>query len=858
MGLDDQAATPGRTTTILFDVSDPSVVQGALDGSRTAMQIAGAGLLNPPSNMRLWASGAWTLEPYQEQITNIHEQIDPYLLIVGYTALALASILKPKNNWRKPSDLPGLSYLPSVSDYGDEFIVKSVPANGSWNASLVSAVPAPDAATDAIPLDRVAESSGDPFPPDQGYVLRWTTPGTSRHHPQKIWRFYFGQYAITFRGDGVAELWEYCQPSTGAGTWGSPVWRYRSKFRYSLAAHVSDASHTLTIWPTLGPNGEQIIHFSGGQLDSASYIGSLATGQGPALSPTETFYKATPEVRGTDRDMSPGHATAAGPFRYDIRRDLKLEVQVSKLGFRTGGVLVDMILPIPAYIDPAPPITIQTRSQLSPGGDILVELLDARNGSALTLGPGAEPFVRFTFTGDGHTTPILWGYTWHRDPALLDQAASPTSGGQLQSFNWRGFEGDPSTEGGTFVIQDDKNELARLRNRGELAFTASTTYTPRLGEPLAGVQQNVVIARGYARRPHALRTGRDRNEGACGLGVPQAYPSPQWHMLRIPAVGAWQRLQRRFKATRLRSYEHDPNAPVDPTTSVRPPWKVTDVMYEVLRECGFPDDMIDIGPGKAVDKPNRLWAGHTGMAAEWRIQPATNWSEALVRMARNYFGASLCFAEDRGTRGRWTLVFGTKLGAAPIAAFTTVPPVGKVPHLPQSYPVGTYPVLGTPDAQTIPPDFNAVFVFTTPPVEVIGNLFKIAFCNYAANGLSFKVPGFSIDPDPTHPDYIDGSEVLCTVYDAGLIGRTPDESQRAVDWTVRRLYDFTCHGQRLVTFPAPLALVYDAISGKYRKLRHQDPVTFNGSPYLVRSVSPSYTDGRNQIANYELIQPIAL
>jgi hypothetical protein len=163
--------------------------------------------------------------------------------------------------------------------------------------------------------------------------------------------------------------------------------------------------------------------------------------------------------------------------------------------------------------------------------------------------------------------------------------------------------------------------------------------------------------------------------------------------------------------------------------------------------------------------------------------------------------------------------------------------------------------------QTIPPEKNLIYVIC--PVAFSDSKTQVRIENYAINPKSFDVPGFPPMADPEDPDYV-GRCLPVYVIDPSLAGIASAggdayaATQRAVDFLTRRLYEFLCHAQRLITFQAPLAFIPDAgIGGNYRPLRFLDPITINGQPYLIRSVNTNYSSGKHQLAMYEAVQPIA-
>ena len=221
MGLD--AFTPGRTTTITFDVPETVAVCDAWGMQRFGGEIqpyAKPGVVS--SNIKFWpSSGAYTLMPIQEDISQIHELIDTLQLVVPDGSCNFARFLDTSiailgsNVWRATSDLPGMAFSAQVAATSDRFLHKRVPAGKSFQTvhpSTYSQVP--DTSYNFI-MDRVVESNAA-FVQDQGFCLRWKAPATGQHYPGFLWTFYFGQYALVFKGNGQFILWEYCTDVSSA------------------------------------------------------------------------------------------------------------------------------------------------------------------------------------------------------------------------------------------------------------------------------------------------------------------------------------------------------------------------------------------------------------------------------------------------------------------------------------------------------------------------------------------------------------------------------------------------------------------------------------------------------------------
>lgn len=848
MSFDPEATTPYRSTKITFDTPIQSLKEDAWSETRMGGDVnrAVAGGARDDSNapnIRYWPNGAWTLEPIQERIANIHEQITYVSLTVSAPQWRLAAQVKEVNLWRSPIDLPGVSADVVVAATGDPWLVRHIAAGGSYASDLVPSQPGPTWEVDFV-MDRMGESI-ETFPADQGFFLRWYMPGTGMHNPDYAWTFYFGQYCVSIRGDGFADLWEYAHQPDEAATW-----KKRATFRYCLASRISSAYHTLVIWPHFGMFGDKYIAFSGGQLDAGAYIAGFPKSDINEVAPTQYVYEINEITRNGDVDAAPEHVTSPNRIMYDVRRDLKLRLQVSRLGFHTGGTLITLPCQMPAQMSNVQNPAAQSYATKPTGTNILADVKDSDSGSTFNIATGdRKPYVEFTFTGDGTNTPVLWGFSIRRDQVTEAIAPGSFTGGGIRNVELITGGGDPSLVGGVVDIEDPGNLLPGLRVRGQFAVDLAVDAI------ISGTPQTVHLLRGYINRPRAKRKGRQYADGSplyqggFGTGFKSDWPSPDWHGYSCPLQGQWLRLARKVNGPMFRYYVQDPTQEPD-STGLIPPWKVTDVIVDVLRRVGYPDSMILI-PDVAI----RMWPGATTTPAEWTLQPNTDFAQLLTTLCRNYLGANLAFDDNAGTDGAWILIFGTQVGTPPVAAFTTHPPNGGysriLPHVPGAYAANTFPIFDLEESYTVPPEFNCVHVYCPVVYGITGAL---RFNAEMHNPYSYNVPGFTITADPTHPDYL-GEKVELKVCELGAIAPTPEETQANVDWTCARLFDFTCHGQILQPFLAPLAFILDSVTLKYRPLRYQDPILVNGVDYLIKNLTPRYQSDFHQMASYEAIIP---
>lgn len=844
--------TPGRVTRVDFDVDETYLTQAAWGKNRSGGEIArpsAQGMADESNYVGCYfwpAAQCWTLKPVQIDINNFSEfnPLSSLITLDRWYHKTLASGqagMTTFNSFKRPDDLNTASSL-FMAATSDPFIKKGVPADGTWNAEVTTAYRR--AVTDVL-LDRVLQSI-DMFRPNQGFFLRWIVPGTVRANPYFYMQLYFGQYCLAFAGSGHAHLYEIV-----AG-----IWKHRHKFRHSPPGHQAHEPHNLAIWPYTDQGGRRFIMFANASLDAIGYAtGMTATAYDP-INHAHSVYSMDSGIRGADVDTSPGYSTSFGYLEVDMRRDLRIEFQASTLQWGTNGTLIDLPDAIPPYLGAGNPLSIHMRATTPPGTSINGNIKDADTFGAFVDATSRHPYAQFDFVSDNTDTPILWEYRYQKDqlnvlvqPGKFTPQKNPATPNSIDATgpsNIRidSFDGTVQSQRGSVTIQDCLGQYPRLKNRGQFATKAYVKYT----DP-AGVKQDVVIHRGRCIRPTWTKRGKPGRKGA--------YPNAEWREYLCPLVSMWERLNERVETTFLRKYALDEASPNDPKTGVPRPWKVTAKIRDLLLAAGFPPSQIAIG---ADDNPIRLWEGSNGSnEQEWFTRPTTGYAEIIQMDAKNFLGGWVYFDENSSTDGQWKILFAPPYSSTPIAHFVTSQADPHTPpHLLGRYPADTYPVFNDEQGANVPPDFNLVYV----ECPVLGDGPKPIRCvnNWINNPVSCHFPGTADLSDPTHPDWL-GHIRFTMIVDptlAAIRGKDAiEKTQAAVDWTMHRIYDFTCHGQRLINATAPYVFVKDAtIANKYRPLRYQDLVTYNGVKYYIRSAVADIQSDMHQIGEYEFVDPL--
>jgi hypothetical protein len=860
MTLRNTDITPGRSTTLTLDLTETVVVEAGINIMRQGADVASRAAQSAANDsewkgLKFWGSGCWTIRPLQQDLANLYETNAGQNLIVNNWNFVQAAIpgggtqdmLQPTNNQNR-STVAGASYSSNVPAFGDPFLHKSISAVASFNPGSLSVNSGFDSARPVIsyeytdvPMDRVAVSQST-YPTNQGFFIRWRAPGVLKTYPRYIWAFYFGQYGLVLGGSGLAELWEYCHSSAGVLRWVR-----RDRWRFAQQAAAPGTAHAMGIFPHQAPTGERYIAFSLLSSGASSRTDTNQRGTATDHVIEERLYKFDIARRNGDIDESPGTVTTSDYIRFDMRRDLRPEVQVSLLAgpANTSYTLLDDCTICGGYswTGNTNPLTITLNAYVPTGTTLTAVVQNPDTGTAFVPGTTIFAGAKFTFHSDSQgNSPILWGYTVTQAP--LTTTAAP---GQFsmagRSYHIEGYSGDPSSESATVNAADPTSQHTRLTKRGEFSALLTTTYTPP-----GGSAKTVSLFRGYAIEPRSVRRGVD--DGRHGT-----YPAGDWREYTMQMQGMWYRLAERVEPAVMRTYLLD-------LTTAATTWKVTDILQDLLQRAGFVSSQINI-----PDLPYRIWPGYSNKSSDYQINPGGSFAEMAVRLCREYLGCYLCFEPNSGAAGQWILIFGTQMGTGgtftPLWNFTQTPNTYPKTYHPAAFPTNTTFYTTGDEIKPRRPDFNAIVVTSGISMTTADTQGQVTA--FAANPLSYAVPGMTTPPNPDHPDYL--GRLRLGVFIAPQLA-TDDYAltMQAVQWTCRRYYDFLCHGQRLRHIHAPLIFVYDtslsataaSSSGNYRPLRFQDPVSIDGdNSWLIKNVTPTWNYDGTQMADYELIQPAA-
>jgi len=867
--------TPNRATDFAFDLDEVVQVEPPWSFRRYGNEI----VPDPTSvvgqfDVEMLASGYWIERPLQDQLNRLHERTETNSTVMLLSQFELAPDIVQEPLYRTPTELTGLTTGAAAGlalFNNDLFFGYRRAAGAMWNAPLttVSRVK-PTQETENIVLDRAMEAKVDHLE-DQAYLLRFHLAGTHRHAPDNLLTFYFGgplfaegygEYALTFHGHGGCTLREYA----------GGQWVNRDEWQWTTPHQVMDAAHTMRIIPHV----RRYIEFKSETnrlftptlyLAPRPGIGPWAAPQG---SPTVQLYTVNPSVTGQP-SLNPNWVTGKGRVKVDVRRDLRAYWQVARLEYPPGGILVDMPFVIPWGMDNAVPLIARAdgfkvlRMASGDNGEVLADIVmtvfDVQtglplpahgSGTGLQL-PGDENQlnVGFNFSSvDGTRTAFLRGWNVERAGQQATKVIGLTLGGQLTEVSITGPSADPTHETASLTIEDTKNELNELRERGGMNCRVQTQYDA--GDPTL----KSVLFYGRVTRADANLIGPD---------VGQTYPAPGWRRLDVQLVGEWQRLADQLMIGQF-DFTSDRAAPQSEWIAGTPPaWKIGDAVKEMIRAAGYPDNQIDVSQ---IPDGLRLPIS-TEDSQNYYPLPFTSIGDYVQRVLRDYLGAYLIWdanAENGGFRGMWRVRLGPVIaaGATPLWEFVNdEPPPAAGPagtrtltFRSEAFGANKSPVRrGSFHSYVSPPEANAVIVTTTG--ALLPSKANTGVVQSLINYRSYNPPGHTPDlavPGPTNPDYL-GRFIPLVLTDAGLAtGDTPEKRQAAVDLVARRLYNIACRATKHASWEAELVLITDptdTFQTRKRPLQYGDFVRVDGIDHLVRSCNPSYSRDHLQMAHYE-------
>lgn len=863
--------TPERLTTVYFDQPETVLVEPAQAVVRgrngpEIIHIATGGIGNSERVVRL-ATGYIGLEPIAAEPSQLHELTGGQASIIASGDWALAvdvanfPIFKRPDNATMPDVLTGSAVDLQAS--GDTFYTLRRPAGATWATGLLTAPlpPAPrtvDLHAPNILMDVVAEGIVT-YPEDQGYLLRFITSGTQLSAPDRICAFEFGgpltarghgRFALLFAGDGMVALSEFVDED----------WVKVDEWQFAGKKDVANKAHSIRILP----HARRFIEFESHVQDYAPNL----LGQnwhGPTLTPPKAAVQAhvyevpkaaMVEKEGDDGQFTQGlFVTGYGAPRFWVRRDLRPYWQISRLLYPTALNAGQIIcLPTQFPFGSGENVDVNVRWEGPRGLDasdavnVTWQLIDQQTDLALpnpfgylrTL-PGNENIVytRIRLTASAHGVWSPWIDSYQIRKSEVTATATPGAfSGRVDQISIEGPTNQPDMESASITLIDEKNEFPRLRNRSRM--------TVEVKVEMDGGPEQVSLFRGYVARPNAQPRGRT---GEWAPGKTLAYTERVDY--QIQCSGAWTRLAEALS----------PGQPIllldsDETRTVSGRYtepKVTDLIRNLLSAAGFAANQIDV-----PDVDMRFFQGKETLIPT-TISPFSPLWKWIQDLAEKYLGAFLIWDQNAGTvPGMWRLKLGP-LAGTPLFYFLTETPASPSPALVHTPGLwgdnATFIRKDTYVSYPIRMEANAVWVSTMGDLITPAGS-RTSFSAWAWNKDSFNLPwsGVATATDPDHPDYI-GSMMLRPHYDPDL------DSQAAVDFVCRRLFEITCRTRKAVEFVAPFHPVEDPddaeLAGRRRPLRYGDtvgvgPTVAEAVPYFVISCNPAYRKDWLAESAYEL------
>jgi hypothetical protein len=878
--LDVAAWTPNRKTFIDLDYNNaPVIVEPAFADYREK------NLIRPErdytTGVQQLASGYWCLIPNNDDFTNFTKDVS--MGIGEFADYNAASVLSEYARWHAPTELTDATSGASANllSTGDYWIRKRVGSSQSWNQALIAGTGTQIPISDPLlPMDRVLNGQVA-YAPEVGFLIRWEMWGVQPKHADNLFTFYFGgavdaeghgHYALQVRGNGQAVLWE---DSLTLG------WLVRDSWQYCDQVLANVGEHSMRITPHVARH----LEFKSSATSRFQPLG-LASSP-PRVSRDTHLFTIRPDHRVGTYDL---FATGSGTLAMDMRRDLRLDFQITRLVYptsadltgatyggrlRDGGVHIGSRLAASRVVEcrahganqpstTAPGTTatavVVAAYDVNVPGTPLVATTESYtshvDGSARTRSGYAPPTgdvtLAFEFklaTTDDYRTPFFFGYSLERNGGT--RAANPrpqtvSAMTQIKEVSIMGADADPNHNTAKVALIDRTALLTRLSERGDVPIRIRTQFRRN------DAANTVNLFEGFSTRA----VGRLRGTPHMPLGAGTTGAFRQHKNYELTCQGMWMRLYD-IRMERLKWFNDCATDPIeafpvpDPFhRGVNAPWRFTSMIRWLLGYAGFAPDQMDI-PNLQL---RAWWSGSKDDPEALHVLPYVSVGEYIQWLCSMFLGMYLVWDTNAGYRGMWRLRR-FPLSNDPIKWHFVTKPCGntKLSQRLESYPANTSPMLdGSYHTWIIPPEANHLRVVGLK--EATGNLFQIEHQDETLvdrtiiNDRSYDVPGSAIIPDPSDPDYL-GRRRDVVYYDPLLL------NQQMVDFVSWRVADILFTGYEMASFTGHLVLLDPGEPAIYQKQKRMllfgDLVTINSVLYMVRGVSPSYRRDRMQLCSYE-------
>ncbi len=288
--------------------------------------------------------------------------------------------------------------------------------------------------------------SSGPLPGNQGYMIRFRIDSRDGQTRSDIQQFAFGDYAVIFHGDGVADLMQT-----------TDFVSYSHVFTFRWCANedqIYGIEHRLIIFPH-HRNQIEFIRIDEG-LSDAELIALILAGIGGAgdlahkvalkIGTGVAVYKCPHNTQKSDGTYE---ITQPGPWVLVVSREFRSAVQVSRLGFYNGTAVPAVLFDEPEAIGFAPTVPMQAGMDIDYNGctamaslvskDILSkttgEVIDTpffSNGESLVYAFGLTmrglndiPTSLPGFANMSSATPEFYGYAIDKPALIITPETNP-------------------------------------------------------------------------------------------------------------------------------------------------------------------------------------------------------------------------------------------------------------------------------------------------------------------------------------------------------------------------------------------------------------------------------------------------
>lgn len=914
----DLAITPNRTTEVILDGPDVFPVERVIAVNLPMSQIAHPvenkhrtssstdPAVVPGTNVTFSSSHGWHLA---SQFEEGFMGFETAMFDAGEIPLSVHPVLLSREVYRSGDDLSGVSTSTYQRESGFRVYQKEIAAGGTFNVELdadrAAFPPASMPQCEIQPLKRIAVSSGMHYPDEQirfSYVAYGHGPWDSR---SAIVRVFFsgpagndfadgtaiglGQYHLTILGQGRCILHERLKDGS------SYLWKQRFDFVSSAEGRSHGFVHHMVIGSNTIKDADG--YYQGDTISFRHYeLGSESASATQIIldSATSLAKSGLPEMVKEYRVPNPKrYQPQPERLRVDDRVDSRTQWHVDARRYYRNGSLITISFDVSTSISSDKPITFSYTGHVPPGTSVNIRAFDAETNNELTptgvasstLESGVKQFdptsgrspntptrsyTRTKFyaileltSDDGVNTPVIRSFRVDRDEVLGDATGTAANPKIIKNISITGQDYDPSHATASLQVVDPKDELVVLQTRADVPISINVKY-----DPTDNTKKSTLFSGYMIQAKRAMRGGADK--GLKGNPRP-LFPANRWSDYSLTCTGEWKRL---MEAKVMKGLDFSRET----LLSASRPWKVTEIIKYLLRDAGYAPENIDV-----PDIDTRLF---TQKGEPTLIEPYAEIYPVISKLAFMYLGAWLTWdpnASGSATpkkMGMWRLKLPTRPDAEGqfrnLAHFKYGPTLTVTEEevdneeflLRYRYsektqadeegldgqPIKTIWVRkGTMQSYVVPPEANAVVVtgscINSTTLSKGKSPLTVAICNFQAAKFTDTQP---VGPNPASPDFTNGRPNWLYYSDPLL------DSEAAVNFMARRLYDVACHAQKRIVFEAPLLLVTDIndpLQKQPRPLQYGDMVLFNGFQFIVNSCSPDYRSGRVMMAVYELFSP---